>query len=265
MPYVMDTGPYLSVLEGRLNDPSRRVPLLTALRTDEALATIAGLDSTNLAADNKTPDQRVEVLNTLWFGMKPPRRGTSDPWTKQQSAVPTGFWRGFQGDPEAILREALIRAVEVSLGIDYDADPAKKTREWPIEISWICQGPFFQCWVTWLEAAKGGSGHVSLTITTPAAEGLPLNAKITRATVKPEYASPPPADAWKAARGMWVLGHEDYTRTPYFSTVGSYVGVIFEPRVDYRRKSTAVVCVAPAEWEGGVLAAGRPYTAPAKP
>jgi hypothetical protein len=57
-----------------------------------------------------------------------------------------------------------------------------------------------------------------------------------------------------------VVGHEDYTETLGFSTTGSGVGLIPMPTVEYRPKSTDVVCVAPAEWEAGVLAAGRKYT-----
>lgn len=101
MPYVLDTGPYLSVLEGRVNDPARRTSILTSLRNGDPLATIAGLDSTTLDADGKLPHERVEILNQCWFGMSSPSPGR---WTKQPNAFPTGFWQGYQGDPEAILR-----------------------------------------------------------------------------------------------------------------------------------------------------------------
>ena len=262
MPYVLDTGPYLSVLEGRVNDPARRTSILTSLRNGDPLATIAGLDSTTLDADGKLPHERVEILNQCWFGMSSPSPGR---WTKQPNAFPTGFWQGYQGDPEAILREGLIRAIEVAYGIDHGIDPSAHSREWPVAITWICQGPFFQCWVSWMKASSGTGGHVALTITTPAAKGLPVDHKITRSTMKPEYACPPPANAYAAARGMWVLGHEDYDKSIQFSFVGSNYGAILEPRVQWKRKKTDVVCVAPAEWEGGVLASGRHYSPPATP
>jgi hypothetical protein len=261
MPYVMDTGPYLSVLEDRLSDAIARTHILSDLRHDVALATIAGLDSTTLVDDQKQPDERVRILNECWFGMT---QGAGK-WLKQPNAVPTGFWNGYQGDPEAILRAALIRAVEVSLGVDHGADPVVRTRAWPIALTWICQGPFFQCWVSWREEPGGTGGHVALTITSPAAEGLPLKPKITRTNVKPEYAHPPAVNAWTAERGMWVLGHEDYMPWIVYSTTGSLLGQLIAPELQWRRKSTAVVCVAPAEWEGGVLAAGRPYRAPLTP
>jgi hypothetical protein len=283
MPYVMDIGPYFSVLETRLNTPAIRTDILTRLRHGALVSDIAGLDSHSLDADGHTPAYRVDVLNQCWFGMK---QNASGGWVTQPTAFPTGFWNGFQGDPHAILRAGLIRAIEVSLGIDHGAytpganQPKRGrigkgivghrvrkwfgnwfggNRHWPIEISWVCQGPFFQCWVTWIED-PGGGGHVSLTITTPAAKGLPVDAKITRPLPgSPEYACPPRLNAHAAKRGVWVLGHEDYVATPAFSTAGTGVGGIPMPTTEYRRKSLDVVCVAPSEWEGGVLAAGRPY------
>jgi hypothetical protein len=280
MPYVMDVGPYFSVLEDRLNTPAKRADILGRLRAGALVSDIAGLDSQNLYRDGKTPEQRVEILNQCWFGMLQDAAGN---WIPQPLAFPTGFWEGYQGQPHEILRSALKRAIEVSLGIDHGAqwiDPNqtvpneggvkrvgkrfrrlfRPTRDWPIEISWVCQEPFFQCWVTWMKG-PGGSGHVSLTITTPAAKGLPLNAKITRPLpADPEYACPPLPNAYAAGRGVWVLGHEDYDVTTKWSTVGTPVGVIAIPTQEYRRKSTNVVCVAPTEWEAGVLAAGRAYT-----
>jgi hypothetical protein len=258
MPYVMDTGPYLSVLEDRLNNPATRAAILTSLRTGALVSSIAGLDSRSLDDDLKTPAQRIAVLNQCWFGMTPRAGGGWDP--APPGAFPTGFWNGYQGDPHAILRDGLIRAIEVSLGVDHGVDPVHHTREWPIEVSWVCQGPFFQCWVTWMKSPTGG--HVSLTITTPAAKGLPVDARITRDVEKQEYKSPPPSNAFAAARGQWVVGHEDYTKTVKYSTIGSTIGVIKEPHVEWRAKNAAVKCVRPAEWEGGVLANGRSYIFP---
>jgi hypothetical protein len=259
MPYVLDTGPYFLVLEDRLNDPAKRGSILKDLRNDKiALSTISGLDSTTLAEDRKTPDQRVAILNRLWFGMEL----VAGAWVKQPNKFPTGFWNGFQGDTEAILRAGLIRAIEVSLGINHGVDPNLGTRQWPIEVTWVCQGPFFQCWVTWMKSSSG-DGHVSLTIATPAAEGLKVKAKITRTTVKPDYANPPPHNAFTTKRGMWVIGHEDYVPIPTFSTFGTGRTAILIPGIGYTPVNPKeVICVAPAEWEGGVLGDGRRYTAP---
>jgi hypothetical protein len=286
MPYVLDVGPYFSVLEDRLSTPDRRAAILTLLRNGALVSDIAGLESTSLDGDGHgaDPGYRVKVLNECWFGMK---QNAAGGWDPQPNVFPTGFWNGYQGDTHAIFRAGLIRAIEVSLGIEhgapwpgpnqngpYENDIAgigKRISNWvknvtgvsrdcPIELSWICQGPFFQCWVTWMKKPDG-SGHVSLMFTTPAAKGLSVKAKITRpAPADPEYACPPRPGAYAVGRGVWVLGHEDYTDTPGFSTLGSSVTGITTPTIEYHPKSTAVVCVAPAEWEAGVLAAGRPYT-----
>jgi hypothetical protein len=259
MPYVLDIGPYLSVLEDRLADSVSRVAFLRKLRGPELLSSFVGLDSANLAGDGHDFDYRVKILNSKWFGMVPQGRNG---WVKQPHVFPTGFWKGYQGDPESILREGLERAIEVSLGVDYGADPIIPTHNLPIDINWVCQGPFFQCWVTWQKSPRSPSGRVSLMITTPAADGLEVEAKITRPVTKAGYAYPVPSNAWNAAHGVLVIGHADYTKKTTYSTTGSTLGVIREPHIEWRAKQPAVICVAPAEWEGGVLAAGHPYVPP---
>jgi hypothetical protein len=190
---------------------------------------------------------------------------------KQPNHFPTGFWIGFEGDPEAILREAIERAIEVSFdlapGADID-DPCCLNRRWPIDLYWICQGPVFQCWVLWRKDDESTAGHVTLLMMTPMANGHPVNSKITRPVSgaipyrKEEYACPPPSGSRRDRRGMWVIGHEDYQRVAVISTDPSSIGMILWPTDGWRALNRAVVCVRPAEWEGGVLHDGRPYNAP---
>lgn len=265
MPYVLDIGPYLSVLEDRLADPVKRVAFLKKLRGPDLLSSFIGIDSTNLDGDGHDYPYRVGVLNSKWFGMKPAPAGTPGGWIKQPNKFPTGFWKGYQGDPESILREGLERAIEISLGIDYRADPIVPTRDLPIDVNWVCQGPFFQSWVTWQRSPKSASGRVSLVITTPAADGLEVEAKITRPVTKAGYAYPVPNNAWTAAHGVVLIGHEDYTKKTTYSTTGSSLGVIRKPHIEWRAKQPTVICVAPAEWEGGVMPAGHPYLPPNPP
>ena len=210
-------------------------------------------------------------MNKDWFGMEP--AATKKKWRKRDK-FPTGFWSDYKGDPEAILREAATRAIEVSLGIPH-AEPLPELccleRQWPIDVYWLCQGPWFQCWVLWRESDTiANEGHVTLLIMTPAAHGYPLTTKITR-PVDPadppytadEYAEPPPHAGWRNRRGMWVVGHDDYKRRVVCSTGPSPMGHINWPRIESRAIDTnTVVCVSPAEWEGGVLHDGRPYMAP---
>src|SRR5262245_28373681 len=148
MPYVLDKGPYFSVVETLLDVPAFRAHALLELRSGTPIADLCGFDSTSLDADGRTPTQRRDHLNREWFAI-----GGND------------WWVGYDGgDTHAILREAMERAIEVSFGIDHGAAlpngvnaigdwetaslaarPA--TRHWPINVNWICQGPWFQCWV----------------------------------------------------------------------------------------------------------------------
>jgi hypothetical protein len=258
MPYVLEMGPYFSVLEDLLGDPARRAKTLARLRAGDPLSDLVGLESNSLDGDQHDRNYRVDKLNRGWFGMTRP----GGRWQKNLDAVPTGHWHGYQGDPEAIMRATLIRAIEVALGIDHGTDPATRSRFWPIDFYWICQGPFFQGWVTWLAPSRfDASGRVTVTFTTPAAEGHPVKEKITRppAQAGARYRCPPDPDDWKASHGMWVVGHEDYDKIVLLSTQGTGLRRIAVPSVQWRRKRTDVVCVAPAEWEGGVLSEGRRY------
>ncbi len=269
MPYVVESGPYLSVLASKLADAGRRAALLTELRNGTALSRLCGFDSTNLGADGLDEESRVEHLNRDWFGMAPVAGGQAGAWQKQPNKVPTGFWVGYQGDTESILREAMMRALEVSFDLPpKGAAPARAetaARRWPIDVYWICQGPWFQGWVLW---RKGDStplgGHVTVIISTPPAKGHPLTAQITRPNAvfprDAEYACPPPAAARGNSRGMWVVGHDNYTKEVVFSTVPTPFGQVTFPRLAWQPRDIAsIVCVAPSEWEGGVLAEGRPY------
>ena len=277
MPYVLDKGAYFEVLESILSDPAARIAGLTKLRGGTPLADLCGFDSKNLgtpsapgyggSGDRRTPDERVAHFNKDWMGMVP----VGGRWTKAPNAFPTGFWASYQGDPEAILRATLERAIEVSLDLEPGgaADPCCLDRTWPIDLYWVCQGPVFQCWVLWRESDVGAEGHVTVLITTPAAQGYPLTSKITRPVTgalpytDADYSCPPPKAARRNRQGMWVLGHEDYDMTVRRSTTPTGMGQIEFPAVEWRaRDATTVVCVSPAEWEGGVLWGGRPYAAP---
>jgi hypothetical protein len=272
MPYLLDKGPYFEVIEDLLSTLAKRISILGSLRGGAAISDLVGFDSSSLVPDGRTPDERVEHLNEDWFGMT--NNGTGGGWQKQPQVFPTGFWAGYQGDPEAILRDAMKRAIEVSLGLppglpgELDPPVSAIARQWPIDMCWICQGPWFQCWVLWRRCdSTAAGGSVTLLITTPAATGYPLTSKITRPIdpndppyTAPEYASPPPPDARLEHQGMWVVGHGDYAKTVICSTYPSRKRRIVVPRVEWRAVDpNIVVCVRPAEWEGGVLHDGRPY------
>ncbi len=265
MPYLVDKGPYFSVIESKLADPATRAQALVDLRGGIAIADLVGFDSTNLAADGLNPALRKQHLENDWFGFGGAQM----------------FWFGYDGNPELILRDAMTRAIEVSFELEHgdpapDPGAAGTCRNWPIDLYWICQGPWFQCWVLW-RSAEQGEGHVTLVITTPAALGYPLTSKITRPvdpTSPPytatDYAHPPEAHAPPPRagleKGMWVIGHEDYRRTIVMSTIGTRFGEIQVPSLGWQAVDpTSVECVSPAEWEGGVLDDPRRYVAPPIP
>jgi hypothetical protein len=255
MPYLLDKGPYFEVIEDILSNGARRIAALGALRNGAPLAGLVGFDSDSLSGDGQTMEYRVDHLYKDWFGMI--QDTTPGPWHKQPGVFPTGFWRGYQGDPEAILRETMERAIELSLGLAPGAalpSPNATARDWPIDVYWICQGPWFQCWVLWREGATSATGHVTVLITT-----RPVNPNDPPYTA-PDYESPPAPGVRNNHRGMWVIGHEDYEKTVVCSTVPGAKGSIEMPRVEWRPVNpNVVVRVSPAEWEGGVLADGRAF------
>jgi hypothetical protein len=288
MPYVLDKGPYFSVIESMLDKPVLRKHALEILRggrggvtTGQMLSDLCGFDAQSLSGDGRSLELRVLHLNRDWFGMT----NASGQWAKQPNAATTGFWSDYQGDPEAILREGMARAIEVSFGITRtDPLPGEipsvaswqdavdwtgnepSGPHWPIDVNWICQAPWFQCWVLWRKLNDSAvGGKVTLLITTPAAEGFPLTSRITRPITgwkpcPPQYASADTAhDIPLEDRGVWVVGHDDYLPTLTFSTKGSPIAGIPWPSIRWRATDANVVTVRPCEWEGGVRGIGRPY------
>jgi hypothetical protein len=77
--------------------------------------------------------------------------GRSDPPLKRT----TGWWHAYKGDPEAVLREGLSRAIEVSLGLPHGvplplpAGTQPRSPALPIEMFWICGLPKFEVYINW--------------------------------------------------------------------------------------------------------------------
>lgn len=296
MPYVLDKGPYFSVIESILANPSMRADRLIQLRAGQLhngvtpgpmLADLCGFNYPSLAAG---PADVADHLNRQWFGMTQLPGGA---WVKGDCSGPqTGWWTGYVGDPEATMREGMIRAIEVSFGIDHGAaaplwiqphadwapahdwaadHPAPDgTRVWPIDVNWICQGPFFQCWILFEKFNNSpAGGKVTLLITTPPADGYPLTAQITRppwpaaVTAYPhgDYAdsrtapNPNPLDpgAQNESFGVWVVGEEDPSSDRTSSIQGTTKGLVPLPWYRWYTPCDPPVTVRPAEWEGGVL------------
>ena len=283
MPYLLEKGPFLEVLEDKLSDPIRRREALRDLRDPTKFVwNLVGLESPTLNVFVPLETTRKEAFRHDWLGIE--WDGTA--WRKSNSY----YWRGWKGDPEAIFRQGLIRAIEVSFGLG-DGDPlptvealtSKKGSRaaphpcWPIDFYWICQGPLFQAWVLWRNEPGMNVGHVSVVLSTPAATGHPLVIQITRPAVPPPPKAPLAAGGGYAANppntvagpppehGMWVVGHEDHRMIPTPTIAGSSEG---NAPVNGQGDATAVlalgaplrfeasgpvVTVRPSENEGGIF------------
>jgi hypothetical protein len=194
----------------------------------------------------------------------------------------TGFWFQYFGDVQAILRETLIRAIEVSLGLAHVApgdEPCgeKPDRHLPIELFWKCPQRWFEGWVCWRSDRHTGTGQVTVMLATPG-HGKPV---LESPLAGKGFVENPPDSTWdpaegereppsngvfsdnggprQAPKGMWVITHADHAQLPATPDEGpttsgrwsipsfgpTYVGV------------GPIVTVAPSEIDGGVRPNGR--------
>ena len=282
MPFYLEKGPSFSVIESYvLDDRQRGVALLQALRRGGAgagtwLSVIAeqiGLDSSSLAADPSTAAQRVRHLNEHWFEQKReqgawvpddqpdrPRTTASGDWN---------WWHGYAGDVYEIMRQTMISAGEVSLGIGPKDDPDADGRAdpWPIEIFWHCGQSWFEGWVTWRR--NGPSGQVTVLLATPSAgtpvRPSPLADAAPKADQRRARATPYADDAVTKgrSRGMVVVTHRSHQLvtedTQPAIAVAGRSGYLDKPHRRFWQGQGPVVKVMPSEPDGGVLPGGRPY------
>jgi hypothetical protein len=211
MPYTLTRGPLLTLVENALNpqtdaERAERAALLIDLRQGTPLAALATGNSqalTGVAIPRASLDVR---LDEDWFG-----RGANAP-----PGEPTGYWVDYQGDVEGVLREGLIRTIEVSMGLVHDAGPGAATRSWPVQVHWKCPNPYFEVWVSWRRHdATARGGQVDMLIATPPD-------KSNRLTTRPQFPPGPPAGVppkstplvepteAAACQGMWLVAHEHH-------------------------------------------------------
>ena len=332
MPYHLEKGGWLSVLEDYLNGaPGRSQMILELLRDSDIPVSDAGfLESPALDVDPdyETEFKRVWHLRTDWFGwggtkampdtrQKPfldqveERVGAKTfaevakkaqlkecDWQEVQRVLNdlapkvttlrnwpiTGFWVQYFGDVEEIVRQTLIRTIEVSLGLEHGEEvPAGgPVRALPIELFWKCPQRWFEGWVTWRWDEAHGTGQVTTMFATPGS-GKPVlqnpldgkHAFEPRTWTTDEHrrapVGPPPSvgpRSWRGSpKGMWVVTHKHHLEMPdlpdHFPTPKgkwdipefgpTYVGLC------------DVVCVQPSEADGGTKPFGREYVTPADP
>lgn len=325
MPYHLEKGPWLSILEDYLNaDPRRLVDALDQFRECRSGRSLADLDflrSPSLEGDPDYPtlDDRRGHLQNDWFGSTDGRPSnfveatlrridglpeeqasalreegstgtaggltrfarslTSLPDVRFDAWPSTGFWFQYHGDVEGIVRESLIRAMEVAIGIDHDAAaPSVPDRVLPIELFWKCPQRWFEGWVTWRWDPAHRTGQVTLMLATPGS-GKPVleNPELGRESFIPSTSrvdapgdsptGPGPADsadALQAPKGMWVITHRQHAQLPSppddrAMDEGNWLIPSFGPTYV---GAGPVICVQPDERDGGVRPFGRPYRDP---
>ena len=233
MPYTLTRGPLLTLVENILNpqntgEAGARNGLLAELRGPTPLVDLLRARMAPFAGV-ALPQGPIDLrLEDHWIG-----QGANGPPDE-----PTGYWVGYRGDVEGVLREGLIRAIEVSQGVTHDADPSTGTRLWPIQVHWKCPNPYFEVWVSWRRRDDTPTGgQVDVLLATPPD-------KFNRLTDRPRFPPGPPAgvaavqtplaeptDA-TASQGMWLVAHEFHRLTvadEHVSTqAGDRLGILTE-------------------------------------
>lgn len=283
MPYYLEKGPFFAVLEDYINGgPTvRMVTALQTLRRGDPWDAFELFGSTSLKNPNqKTAADWVQHLNLHWFGK---HRNTKGQWV-QPGFDPvknpqTGYWLGYYGDVDEITRATLIRTLEVALGVDHTDDasaPIKPTRRWHVEFLWKCSQTWFEGWVTWRRTGCGKrKGHVTVVFATPPVEGSVVLDSPLIGRNDPEFRVGPSGTRtgppWTngsadAKRGMWVVTHahnQGYAGAVTTTSSGTPTGKWPSPLPGRVHATGEIVTVAPSMADGGVLADGLKYSAPA--
>jgi len=206
MPYHLEKGPVLSVLEDLLHQPAATLAQMLARLRDPTipLAQVGGLDSTTLnVPPYPTTKSRIDHIEHDWFGFTP---GTQvQPAFDLATHRTTGVWESYYGDVAGIVRQTFIRAIEVALGLDHDDEPPG-TRHWPIELFWKCPNPWFEGWVTWRRDPVTGHGQVTVILATPGNGAVVLDDPRDGRSPQVDPASP------TGDHGMWIITHEGHER-----------------------------------------------------
>ena len=223
MPYMLSKGPIMSVLESIANgttaaEVARLQQNLTGWRNN---APITSLPAFDLDQPGRRPRRRLRrrhgststgsAIPSCPAAPSAPKQPAFDP----ANPKPTGYWKGYYGDVEGLMRETMIRAVEVSRGLAAGQDLAQATRLWPVEVFWACPHPWVEGWVTWREhetVTKNGKttskGQVTVIFATPSDT---VNQIATDPMTPPDPPAPTLAQSPGAgAQGMWLISESDH-------------------------------------------------------
>ena len=167
MPYFLTKGPFFASIESSVLDMG------TAELIDWRQFLLDGDPIPEMGPANdfeaKVPGAKVHLYED-WLGWE---QSSSGDWQKP-SKLPekVGWWVGWRGDPDQIIRGTLIEAIEASLGWDQTtANPAPThATPWPIDFVWSCPHPWMEGWVIWAPQDPDdpdSDGRVKVTLATP--------------------------------------------------------------------------------------------------
>jgi hypothetical protein len=260
MPFHVEVGPNWEVLEDYCNGSRQRlVDALAKLEAGGDLMDIGLFTSKTLVGGPLSLQQLRDHGRRDWFGMRETANGQWQPQPPFNKATnpTTGYWRQWYGDAEEIVRTTLRHAARLSLGLADGADPDDArhgTQHWPIRVLIKCTQPWFEGWIRWSRDpglvivifAVPGNGHPLLT--TPMSPPARNN---------PDYAVGP---GCQGDEGLWVITHTTETPHTVETSAPSSSGHWIYPIWGSVYEGTGpIVTVAPAEIDGGVLAAGRHF------
>ncbi len=216
----------LAFMDERYNDMTTRTTTLERLRHkdtkgeyDIALTDVGSIDAlgnvVTPAGANASVTDNKDHLNQHWFGHNDP-----------PGKVRTGWWHGWKGRPEAVMRETLIRTLEVAMGLRHDEDPRNARRQLPVDFYWICGLPRFESYISWNDR------QATVIILTPGFSADDLILEVLDS--KPD--DPAYLDDWitdlRMPRGIVFVGQNvDETRTKYLEMEDT----VIVHRLDLRR------------------------------
>ncbi len=184
---------------------------------------------------HREPGRRFETTSTtIGSGGRGAPRTTHRKCSSTNCSLPasypqqTGYWRGYHGDVEKIVRTTLMRAAEVALGVEHETPPqiqhSDVRRHWPAEFFWVCGTDRFEGYVTWRSVLRKRRGQVTVVFVTPATPDPLFNDLTTQdpypfTTVvsdtaprraNPFFISRPRKN--DAMQGIWVVTHTIHQR-----------------------------------------------------
>src|SRR5580693_6032643 len=126
MPYNLEQGPYLAMLEDLIN--KNPVRCLNSLRdAGKPVTDILRNPSIDIPGrhHHQTTAALADHIDKDWFGIKPGSQ--SDPTSR--------YWSYWEGDAQGIVRETIVRAIEIALGLDHGAAaPDGDRQQWHVSL-----------------------------------------------------------------------------------------------------------------------------------